>query len=133
MSLKTTEAATELDAEMAVVRDIAATRDALSVKRVFGEPHAVDGVTVIPVARISGGAGGGGGAGTDPDREGHGFGTGFGLGARPMGVYELRDGHLSWKPAIDVDRLLRGAQVIVGFAVVCGTLVALGRARRPAR
>lgn len=36
-------------------------RDVLTVRRVFGEPVTQDGVTVIPVARVSGGAGGGNG------------------------------------------------------------------------
>ena len=32
-----------------------AARDALGVKRVFGEPYDKDGVTIIPVARVQGG------------------------------------------------------------------------------
>jgi uncharacterized spore protein YtfJ len=40
---------------------IAQARDALTVKRVFGEPYEKDGVTVIPAARVQGGAGAGGG------------------------------------------------------------------------
>jgi len=39
---------------------IAQARDALTVKRVFGEPYEKNGVTMIPVARVQGGAGGGG-------------------------------------------------------------------------
>jgi hypothetical protein len=110
--------------EATILDDIRGTRDALSVRRVFGDPCTVDGITVIPVARVAGGAGGGGGGGTDtPDREGHGFGTGFGLGVRPLGVYEVRGGHLHWKPAIDVDRLARGAQVLVAIAIICGAIV----------
>src|ERR1035437_6566024 len=38
-------------------------RDAMTVKRVFGDPYEKDGVTVIPVANVMGGAGGGGGSG----------------------------------------------------------------------
>ena len=37
-------------------------RDAMTVKRVFGDPYEKDGVTVIPVANVMGGAGGGGGS-----------------------------------------------------------------------
>ncbi len=36
-------------------------REAMTVKRVFGDPYEKDGVTVIPVASIMGGAGAGGG------------------------------------------------------------------------
>ena len=53
--------------------------EAISVRRVFGEPYEKDGVTVIPAARVSGGAGGGGGEA--PDGEGSGTGTGFGISA----------------------------------------------------
>ena len=112
--------------ETAVFDGIRGTRDALSVRRVFGEPYTADGLTVIPVARIAGGAGGGGGEGTGPgEQQGHGFGTGFGLGARPVGVYEIRDDHLKWRPTIDVDRLARGRQILVGIGAVCVTLVLL--------
>ncbi len=94
----------------------------------FGDPITADGVTIIPVARVAGGAGGGGGEGTGPDDEGgRGFGTGFGLGARPVGVYEIRDGALKWKPTIDVDRLAHGAQVLAGIISVCVSLVILRR------
>jgi hypothetical protein len=42
-------------------RAIAQARDALTVKRVFGEPYEKDGVTIIPGARVEGAAGGGSG------------------------------------------------------------------------
>ncbi|MCB0998745.1 MAG: hypothetical protein KDB40_05555 [Acidimicrobiales bacterium] len=114
--------------EQAVLDDIGGTRDALSVRRVFGDPYTVDGTTIIPVARVAGGAGGGAGAGTDADKGGgHGFGTGFGLGARPVGVYEIRDGHVAWKPTVDADRLAHGGQVLAAIAVICVTLVLLRR------
>ena len=45
-------------------------RDALTVKRVIGEPYERDGLTVIPAAAIRGGAGGGGGEGKTPDGAG---------------------------------------------------------------
>jgi uncharacterized spore protein YtfJ len=114
--------------EAALRDDVTATRDALSVERVFGSPRTIDGTTIVPVARFGGGAGGGGGAGTDSQHgEGHGFGSALGLGARPVGVYTVEDGHLAWKPAIDVDRLARGAQVLAGIALICAALVALRR------
>jgi uncharacterized spore protein YtfJ len=34
-------------------------RDAVTVKRVFGEPYQKNGVTVIPAAKVMGGGGGG--------------------------------------------------------------------------
>jgi hypothetical protein len=35
-------------------------REAMSVKRVFGDPIESDGVTIVPVAKVGGGGGGGG-------------------------------------------------------------------------
>jgi uncharacterized spore protein YtfJ len=75
------------------------TRDAVTVKRVYGEPIERDGVTVIAAAAVRGGAGGGG------DAEGNG-GGGFGVVARPIGAYVIRSGQVSWRPAVDLNRVL---------------------------
>ncbi|MCU0259568.1 MAG: hypothetical protein MUE78_00985 [Ilumatobacteraceae bacterium] len=112
----------------AVVGSIRGIYDALTVKRVFGDAYESNGVTVIPVARIGGGAGGGGGEGTSDAEAGGGFGTGFGLGARPVGVYCIDgEGRVAWKPAVDATRVVRGAQVLSGIVAVCITLVLLAR------
>jgi len=50
---------------MEVQEVITQTRDALTVRKVFGEPYEKNGVTMIPVARVQGGAGGGGGVGPE--------------------------------------------------------------------
>ncbi len=78
-------------------------RSSMSARRVYAKPYKQDGVTVIPAARVSGGAGGGGGEG--PDGVGDGSGGGFGLIARPVGAYVIRDGDVRWKPAIDLVQL----------------------------
>lgn len=108
-----------------VFDNIKGTRDALSVKRAFGEAYQVDGVTIIPVARVRGGAGGGAGEGSDADDEsqGSGFGGGFGIGAQPVGVYEVRDGEVVWKPAVDVSRIAERGQVLAGIIAVCVTIL----------
>jgi uncharacterized spore protein YtfJ len=92
-------------------------RDAMTVKRVFGDPFEKDGVTVIPVANVMGGAGAGGGtgAGARPASTGEGavaddageagYGMGYGLRATPAGVYVIRGGEVEWKPALDMNRL----------------------------
>lgn len=118
--------------EISLLDNIRGARDAISVRRVFGDPYEIDGVTVIPVARVAGGGGGGSGheEGDKPDaKAGGGFGTGFGLGAQPVGMYTIRDGHLAWKPSVDVNRLARGGQVLGGIMAVCATLVLLRRRR----
>ena len=68
-----------------VQKTIEQAKDALTVRRVFGDPYEKNGVTVIPAARVQGGAGGGDGTGP----EGGGKGSGFGLSARPAGAYVI--------------------------------------------
>lgn len=108
-----------------VFENIRGTRDALSVKRVFGDAYQVDGVTIIPVARVMGGAGGGAGEGRDGEDsgEGRGFGSGFGMGAVPVGVYEVRDGAVAWKPTVDVNRIAERGQVLAAVIAVCVTVL----------
>ena len=122
------------DSEKAVLDSLRDATTVMSVRRVFGEPFVIDGVTIVPVARITGGAAGAGGEGTALDDErGGGFGSLFGLGAHPVGVYEIRGDRVEWKPSIDVDRLLRGAQVFAGIAVICATVIRLQRRGRHAQ
>lgn len=118
---------TMIAAESTVLENLRGVRDALSVQRVFGEAYDLDGITIIPVARLAGGAGGGGGEGTEEQEGGSGFGSGFGLGATPVGVYEIRDDGVRWRPSVDVNRLARGGQVLAGILAVCTTLVLLKR------
>ena len=73
-------------------------RDAITVKRVYGDPIEGDGITVVPAAVVRGGGGGGG------DAE-HNGGGGFGLQARPVGAWVIREGEVTWKPALDLNRL----------------------------
>jgi uncharacterized spore protein YtfJ len=82
---------------------IATARDAITVRRVYGEPYERNGLVLIPAASVSGGAGGGGG--TDPSGN-EGGGSGFGLSGRPVGAYVIEDGRVRWEPAIDVTRLV---------------------------
>ncbi len=80
-------------------------RDAITVRRVYGEPLQQDGVTVIPAAVVMGGGGGGG------DAQGNG-GSGFGLVARPAGAWVIKDGDAIWRPAVDVNRAILVGQVV---------------------
>jgi uncharacterized spore protein YtfJ len=104
---------------------IAQARDSLTVKRVFGEPYEKNGMTVIPVARVQGGAGGGGGEG--PDGQGKGSGSGFAMTARPVGAYVIRGDELTWRPALDINRIILGAQIVAIVALL--TLRAAVKAR----
>jgi uncharacterized spore protein YtfJ len=111
---------------MEVQEVIAQARDALTVKRVFGEPYEKDGVTIIPAARVRGGAGGGGG---DAQGQGRGSGSGFGMTARPVGAFIIRGGELSWRPAVDVNRAILGGQVVAVVALLTARTILKARAK----
>jgi uncharacterized spore protein YtfJ len=104
-----------------------AVKDVMTVQRVFGEPTQVDGITVMPVAVVRGGGGGGGGGGSMPDQkeQGEGAGIGFGVNARPVGVFSVKDGAITWQPAVDVTRIVLGSQL-----VALAALFFVGRALR---
>lgn len=63
---------------------ISKAQDAITVKRVYGEPYDRDGMVVIPAAEVRGGGGGGGGEDRTQDRAGS--GGGFFLDARPSAL-----------------------------------------------
>jgi uncharacterized spore protein YtfJ len=109
---------------MQVDEVLSQARDAMTVRRVFGDPIERDGVTVIPVANIMGGGGGGGGEGpATPGGEAEagadvrpsvasGSGAGFALRATPAGAYVIRGIEVDWEPAIDRTRVLVMGQLI---------------------
>jgi uncharacterized spore protein YtfJ len=89
---------------------------------VFGEPVQQGDAVIIPAARVSGGAGGGEGKG--PAEQGSGAGSGFGLSARPAGAFVVRNGHVRWRPAVDVNRIILGGQIVAIVALwVLGTVL----------
>lgn len=73
-------------------------RDAMTVKRVYGDAIERDGMLVIPAANVVGGGGGGG----DQDNNG---GGGFGMSATPAGAWVIRNGEVDWEPAVDATRI----------------------------
>ncbi len=109
---------------------IAQARDALTVKRVFGDPIERDGIVVIPAAKIRGGAGGGSGRrGTDEA----GWGGGFGLMASPAGAFVIRNGTVRWKPALDLNRIVIGGQIVAIVMFLTIRSVAKARAKATSR
>jgi uncharacterized spore protein YtfJ len=124
-SLVREEGKATMDAQDVIMQ----ARDALTVKRVFGEPYEKNGVTVVAVAKVQGGGGGGGGEG--PGGEGKGSGGGFGINARPVGMFLIRGDELSWRPAVDVNRIVFGGQFVAVVALL--TVRSIVRARAKAR
>jgi len=131
---------------------LAQARDAMNARRVFGEPIDRDGVTIVPVMRLLGGAGGGGGeenaslgggagaaadAGADATTDAAiepaaglqgaaaSFGVGFGVKASPAGVYVIKGDDVRWLPAVEPERLA----LIGGTIVVIALLIARSIAR----
>ncbi len=107
---------------------IGKAEEAFTVRRVFGEPFESDGVTVIPTARVQGAVGGGGGEA--PGGEGSGTGTGFAMNTKPFGVFVIKDGEVTWQPAIDVNRAILGGQLFAITALL--VLRSVIKARRRA-
>jgi uncharacterized spore protein YtfJ len=113
---------------MDVQEAIAQARDTLTVKRVFGEAYEKNGVTIIPAARVQGGAGGG--SGEDPQGQGgKGSGSGFGVTARPVGAFVLRGEELSWQPAVDINRIVLGGQAVAIVALLVIRAIIKARAK----
>jgi hypothetical protein len=67
-------------------------------------------VTILPVAMVAGGGGGGNRAEQ--------AGAGFGVRARPAGVFVVRNGDAAWRPALDVNRVVLGGQLVAVIALL---------------
>ncbi|HUO37928.1 MAG TPA: sporulation protein [Mycobacterium sp.] len=105
---------------MKVDEILAVARDSMTVRRVYAEPVERDGVTVIAAASVTGG--GGAGSGIEQGKEGS--GGGFGLGAKPVGAYVIKDGRVTWRPAIDFNRLITVIGVVMLAGIVAGSRIA---------
>ena len=103
---------------MDVEKVLAHARDAITVKRVYGAPYEKDGLTLIPAAVVGGGGGGGSGEGKEGEDSGKGAGAGWGLGARPVGAFVIKDGVVTWRPVIDLNRVILGAQIVAVVALL---------------
>ena len=107
---------------------LSGARDAVSVKRVYGDPYEKNGLTVIPAAVVRGGGGGGMG---EHEGEGTGSGGGFGVNARPSGAWIIEGDTVTWKPAVDVNRIVLGGQMVALAAIlVTGRILATHARRR---
>jgi uncharacterized spore protein YtfJ len=85
--------------------------DGMDMHTVFGEPIAHDGLLIIPVAKITGGAGGGSGEDTSDPKLG-GRGAGFGIRSAPVGVFVVKDGTVTWRPSMDLNTVILTGQIV---------------------
>jgi hypothetical protein len=85
--------------------------------QVYGQPYeTVDGVTILPVARVRGKAKPGV---ADADVR---------LSAKPVGVFVIKDGDATWVPAVDQTRIALFGELI---GLVAATLATAAMVRRP--
>jgi uncharacterized spore protein YtfJ len=101
---------------------LSGARDVMTVKRVYGEPIERDGILVIPAANVVGGGGGGG------DSENN-AGGGFGVSTTPAGAWIIRDGQVSWEPAVDATRLATLGMVVAMIFLLTVRSIAKANAR----
>jgi len=106
----------------------------IGAKRVFADPYEKNGITVIPAARIVGGLGGGEGEGPAAEGGGSaarpsGMGGGFGIAGGPAGAYVIKGDSVSWLPAIDVNRLMLGFQIVMIVFFLSVRSIAKARAK----
>jgi uncharacterized spore protein YtfJ len=139
-------------------RDALSTaRDIMDARMVYSHPITQDRLVVIPAARIIGGAGGGTGradrgqAGrgqadrgqadrgqadqgqADRGENATGEGGGFGVRSVPAGAFVIKDGQVTWRPAIDVNKIILGVQLVGVIALlVARSILRAALARQPA-
>src|SRR5919201_21095 len=74
----------------------------------------------------------GGAGGEGPEGQGgKGSGGGFGMSARPVGAFLIRGAELTWRPTVDVTRIVLGGQIVAVVALI--TLRTIAKARAKAR
>jgi len=79
---------------------------------------------------VAGGGGGGTGKQEGGDKPGEGSGGGFGVGVTPTGVFVIKEGKVRWQPAVDVNRVILGGQVVAIVALLTIRTIARLRAHR---
>ena len=110
---------------MRVMDVVNEARSAMKASEVFGEPYEKNGITIIPAARISGGAGGGG----DQNQPQAG-GMGFGVSSRPVGAFVIREGDVRWQPALDLNRVILMGQVVAIVALLTARAIVKASTKR---
>ena len=102
--------------------------EVLNARQVIGEPYERNGTTLLPVVSIRGG--GGGGSGDAGNGSPSGAGGGIGLMAHPVGAFVMRGDRVTWLPAVDVNRVVLGAQLVAIAAFVVARSIVRARTKR---
>jgi uncharacterized spore protein YtfJ len=79
---------------MRVMDVVNEAKGAMRASEVFGAPYEKNGITIIPAAKIAGGAGGRG-----DQQNPQAGGVGFGVSSRPVGAFVIKGDEVRWRPA----------------------------------
>ncbi|HEY9288704.1 MAG TPA: spore germination protein GerW family protein [Candidatus Dormibacteraeota bacterium] len=110
---------------MRVMDAINQARSMMRATEVFGTPFEKNGVTIIPAAKIAGGAGGGG-----DQHEPQAGGMGFGVVSQPAGAFVINGGKVAWQPALDLNRVIFMGQLVAIVALVTARSIVKAFAKR---
>lgn len=122
---------TATNSDTAVLDTLREVVEGATAGRVFGTPISQDGIIVLPVAKVSGGAGGGSGKGpAESGQEAGGIGGGVGLSAKPLGVFVIKDGKVAWRPTVDVNKIILGGQIVAVTALLAVRALLKARGRK---
>ncbi len=110
---------------MRVMDIVSETKSVMRATEVFGTPYEKNGLTIIPAAKISGGAGGGG-----DQHEPQAGGVGFGVMSRPAGAFVIKGDDVRWQSVIDVNRAILMSQVVAIVALLTLRTIVKSLAKR---
>ena len=110
---------------MRVMDVINEAKSAMRASEVFGAPYEKNGITVIPAARIAGGAGGGG-----DQQQPQAGGMGFGVSSRPVGAFVIKGDEVRWQPALDLNRVILMGQVVAIVALLTARAIVKASVKR---
>ena len=55
---------------------------------------------------------------------------GFGITTTPVGVFVIQDGDVTWRPAVDVNKIIVGGQLVAVVALLTIRAIVKARSRR---
>lgn len=110
---------------MRVMDIVSEAKSVMRANEVFGTPYEKNGLTIIPAAKISGGAGGGG-----DQHEPQAGGAGFGVVSAPAGAFVIKGDDVRWQPAVDVNRAILMGQVVAIVALLTLRTIVKALAKR---
>lgn len=110
---------------MRVMDVVNEAKGAMRASEVFGAPYEKNGITIIPAARIAGGAGGGG-----DQQNPQAGGVGFGVSSQPVGAFVIKGNEVRWQPALDLNRVILMSQVVVIVALLTARAIVKASTKR---